>query len=124
MTKVQSGRSGKFSGIFIRIEPKAARMAHYIIAQINIDDRETYANYEEGFMEIFAKYDGSLLAVDEDPRLLEGSWPYTRTVLISFPGEAQALDWYQSDEYQALARYRFASSSANISIIKGLELME
>jgi len=99
-------------------------MTHYIIAQINILDRETYAKYEEGFMEVFAKYNGSLLAVDEEPKLLEGGWPYTRTVLISFPSEAHALAWYQSDEYQALAQHRFASSSANISIIKGLETIE
>lgn len=96
-------------------------MTHYIIAQIDIVDRETYAKYEAGFMEIFAKYDGTALAVDEDPKLLEGSWPHTRTVLISFPSEAQALEWYQSDEYQALAQHRFASSSANISVIKGLD---
>jgi len=96
-------------------------VTHYIIAQIDIVDRETYAKYEAGFMEIFAKYDGTALAVDEDPKLLEGSWPHTRTVLISFPSEGQALDWYQSEEYQALAQHRFASSSANISVIKGLD---
>lgn len=96
-------------------------MTHYIVAQIDIVDRETYAKYEAGFMEIFVKYDGTMLAVDEDPKLLEGSWPYTRTVLISFPSQEQAMDWYQSDEYQALAQHRFASSSANISVIKGLD---
>lgn len=97
-------------------------MTHYLIAQIDIVDRETYAKYEAGFMEIFAKYNGTMLAVDEAPKLLEGSWPYTRTVLISFPSESQALDWYQSDEYQALAQHRFASSSANVVTIKGLEI--
>jgi len=96
-------------------------LTHYIVAQIDIVDRETYAKYEAGFMEIFVKYDGTMLAVDEDPKLLEGSWPYTRTVLISFPSQEQAMDWYQSDEYQALAQHRFASSSANISVIKGLD---
>jgi uncharacterized protein (DUF1330 family) len=96
-------------------------MTHYVIAQINIDDREAYAKYEAGFMEIFAKYEGSMLAVDEAPKLLEGSWPHTRTVLIAFDCEAQALDWYQSDEYQALAQHRFKSSRANVSIIKGLD---
>ncbi|MFT5561998.1 MAG: hypothetical protein ACJA0W_002983 [Candidatus Azotimanducaceae bacterium] len=96
-------------------------MTHYMIAQIDIVDRESYAKYEAGFMEIFARYDGTMLAVDEDPKLLEGGWPYTRTVLIAFPSEVQALDWYQSDEYQALAQHRFASSGANISLIKGLD---
>ncbi|MFT6014527.1 MAG: hypothetical protein ACI809_000278, partial [Candidatus Azotimanducaceae bacterium] len=45
----------------------------------------------------------------------------TRTVLISFPSKEQALAWYQSDDYQAIAQFRFASSSANITMIKGFE---
>jgi uncharacterized protein (DUF1330 family) len=98
-------------------------MTHYVIAQINIDDRQAYAKYEAGVMEVFEKFEGTMLAVDEDPKLLEGSWPYTRTVLISFPSEAQALNWYQSDDYQALAQHRFNSSSANVSVIKGLGKM-
>ena len=100
---------------------QAKQMTHYLIAQINILDRETYTKYEAGFMQVFAKYDGSLLAVDEESKRLEGSWPYTRTVLISFPTAAQALAWYQSDDYQALAQHRFASSTANVCLIKGLE---
>ncbi len=96
-------------------------MSHYIIAQIEIVDREEYGKYEAGFTEIFSKFDGSVLSVDEQPKLLEGSWPHTRTVLIEFPSEQSALDWYFSDEYQALAKHRFASSSANIAIIAGLK---
>tara|TARA_R110002072_G_scaffold5527_5_gene35371 strand:- start:10613 stop:10903 length:291 start_codon:yes stop_codon:yes gene_type:complete len=96
-------------------------MSHYLIAQIDIVDRETYAKYEAGFMDIFSRFDGTVLSVDEAPKLLEGSWAYTRTVLISFPSEQQALDWYQSDDYQELAKFRFAASSANIAMIKGLD---
>ena len=47
-------------------------MSHYIIAQIEIADREEYGKYESGFMDIFIKYQGKLLSVDEEPQLLEG----------------------------------------------------
>ena len=96
-------------------------MKHYIVAQIEIIDREQYGNYESGFMQIFANYKGKMLAVDEQPKLLEGSWPCTRTVLIEFPSKEDALDWYQSEEYQTLAKHRFASSNANITMISGIE---
>ncbi len=95
-------------------------MSHYIVAQLDILDPEGYKKYEAGFMAVFEQYEGKLLAVDEDHRLLEGSWPYTRTVIIEFPSEEASLNWYQSDAYQALAQHRFAASNANISIIKGL----
>ena len=35
-------------------------MAHYLIAQIEIADREEYAKYEAGFMDIFLTYKGKI----------------------------------------------------------------
>jgi len=58
------------------------------VALIDINDREGYGNYEQGFMDIFSNYEGTLLAVEEDPGVLEGEWQWTRTVLLSFPDEA------------------------------------
>ncbi len=95
-------------------------MSHYLIATINIVDRETYSLYEAGFMDIFSQYNGKMLAVDEKPHLLEGSWTFTRTVLIEFPSEDDALAWYRSDEYQALAKHRFAASDGNVVLIRGI----
>ena len=95
-------------------------MSHYNIARIDIIDREAYSKYEAGFMEIFSQYEGKLLAVDEAPKVLEGEWPVTRTVLVEFPSEESAMTWYQSEAYQALAQHRFASSDGNIALLKGL----
>jgi uncharacterized protein (DUF1330 family) len=55
-------------------------MPVYLIAQLNIRDRATYAKYGSGFMEIFSRYEGRLLSVDEAPKVIEGEWGYTRTV--------------------------------------------
>ena len=94
-------------------------MSTFIVAQITIRDREEYSKYESGFLEIFSNYSGRILSVDEDPEILEGGWPHTRTVLIEFPSNNDAKAWYESDEYQALAEHRFASSEANIVLIRG-----
>lgn len=96
-------------------------MSVYLIAQIEIHDRNEYDQYEAGFLEIFLKYKGEILVVDEDPNILEGEWPYTRTVLIRFPDEEEAMRWYKSDEYQKLAQHRFKSSKANLILAKGFE---
>jgi len=95
-------------------------MAHYIIAEISIADREEYALYEAGFMAIFSRYQGTMLAVEEQPELLEGEWPHSRTVLVEFPNREQALAWYQSEDYQALASHRKRASNGNLVLIKGL----
>ena len=96
-------------------------MPHYLIAQIDIKDREKYAKYEAGFMDVFSSYKGKLISVDENVSLLEGQWPATRTVLIEFPSKEEALAWYESEEYQSLAKHRFAASSADIVIVSGIE---
>ena len=94
-------------------------MSVYIVAQISIRDRATYAKYASGFREIFAAHGGRILSVDEEPQILEGGWPYTRTVLLEFPSGDQALSWYNSREYQELAQHRHAASDANVVLIQG-----
>ena len=96
-------------------------MSHYLIANIEIFDREEYRKYEEGFMEIFSKYNGKFLSVDENLKQLEGESPTTRIVLIEFPTEQDAMDWYASEEYQELAKHRFAASTASVALIQGLD---
>ena len=94
-------------------------MSSYFLAQINIHDSDEYSRYLEGFDRVFEKYNGTVLAVDNEVQVLEGEWPYGRTVLIQFPSKKELLDWYNSPEYQELARHRQNASSANIALIQG-----
>ena len=65
-------------------------MPVYLMAQLNIHDRATYAKYGSAFMDVFNPYGGKLLSVEEEPEVLEGEWGYTRTVLLEFPSEELA----------------------------------
>ena len=94
-------------------------MSVYILAKIDITDRQVYAKYEEGFMAIFKRYGGRLLSVDEDPTVLEGTWPETRTVMAEFKDKESAMKWYQSPEYQELLQHRLQASSADIIVVQG-----
>lgn len=94
-------------------------MASYIVARIAINDRERYAQYEAGFLEIFAAHAGKLLAVDDNPEVLEGDWRCTRTVIAEFPDRESALAWYRSDDYQTLAEHRFAASDGEVALLAG-----
>ena len=94
-------------------------MPVYLVAQLNIHDRATYAKYGSAFMDVFNPYGGKLLSVEEEPEVLEGEWGYTRTVLLEFPSEALAHAWYGSVDYQAIAQHRRAASTANVVVIRG-----
>jgi uncharacterized protein (DUF1330 family) len=96
-------------------------MSVYIIARFKIHDRGEYDTYSAGFAEVFKKFDGKMLSIDEAPMILAGEWDDTRSVIIEFSSEKSALAWMTSDEYQAIAKHRDAGSTANSILVKGLE---
>lgn len=104
-----------------RRELQTELMTVYIVGHIDITDRATYTGYEAGFRDIFQRYDGEVLAVDDDVTMLEGDKRHTRTVLVRFPTRAGALAWFHSDAYQELAVIRWQSSTAEISLIDGFD---
>ena len=93
-------------------------MTVYCIALINITDRERYETYRQGFGEIFSRYSGKLVSVEEEPDVREGVWPYTRTVLIEFPDSTSFDAWYNSSEYQALAKHRHAAATTLLALVR------
>lgn len=94
-------------------------MTVYVIAQIAIEDRDQYGRYEAGFTDAFVKYGGRIVSVDDNAEVVEGSWPYNRTVLISFKDRAAMRAWYDSPDYQAIVGHRHAASQANIVLVEG-----
>jgi len=92
-------------------------MAVYIINNMLIHDPEEYRIYERAFMPTFLPYGGEVLAVQDDPKPHEGTWPYSRTVLLRMPSEEQARAWYESPEYQQIAKHRWNATQSNVVIL-------
>lgn len=96
-------------------------MSTYMIAQIEINDPEEYQNYLAGFMPIFQKYGGELLATSKNETfVIEGEWAYPRTVIMKFPSLDQARKWYNDPDYKSLAEHRYRSAKANLVLVEGL----
>ena len=95
-------------------------MSYYLIAQIRINDESEYQEYINGSVEIFEKYHGKYLVVDNEPVLLEGDWNYTRTVLIRFDNRDDFDAWYNSDEYQKILQHRLKAADCDTILVKGL----
>ena len=94
----------------------------YMLVNINIEDKETYLNYEKGFFPILKKHGGEFITFDDKIEHLEGENPIMgRTILWTFPSEESAKAWYNDPEYQELAKIRRSSTVLNnLSIIKSL----
>jgi len=91
----------------------------YFLALIDIYDRDEYERYLAGYDEVFSRFEGEVLAVDEEPAVLEGEWSVDRTVLIRFPSVRALHAWYNSTEYQRLAGHRRRGSNGRIAMIHG-----
>lgn len=94
-------------------------MSAYFIANILIHDQEEYDKYLKSVDDVFAKFNGKYLAMDEHPSILEGTWNYTKTVLIRFPSEEDLLAWYESDEYQQILKHRLQGAHCDAILVHG-----
>jgi uncharacterized protein (DUF1330 family) len=95
-------------------------MPVYAIAQLTITDRAAYRRYQDRFMSVFSRFKGRVLAADENPLVVEGSWDRQKVVLLSFPDEPSFREWAESPAYQEIAKDRKAGSTAVILLVKGL----
>ena len=94
-------------------------LSSYFVALIDIHDPVRYEQYLAGYDEVFKKYKGRVIVVEENPRILEGTWPAGRIVIIKFPNDDELRRWYDSEEYQNLAKHRKEASVASIAMITG-----
>lgn len=96
-------------------------MTAYFVANIRVHDEVEYRAYLDACDEVFARSTGTYLAVDASPTVLEGSWPYSRSVIISFPGEDDLLAWYRSPQYQEVLRHRLAGADCDTIVVHGTD---
>ena len=96
-------------------------MTVYALAQLRIHDRAPYERYMARFMPVLQKYNGRLLASDEQPRVLEGQWwDRNKVVLLAFEDAEAFRAWATSSEYAEIAEERKAGAEAVVLLIKGV----
>lgn len=96
-------------------------MPAYVIAQLDIFDPERYKSYLAGFMPVFERHGGDLLATTAgETKVFEGVWGHPKTVVMRFPDKAAAEAWLSDPEYKALAEHRYASARANLALVDGI----
>lgn len=96
-------------------------MKYYFVANIKVLDQKEYQKYLEKADEVFSKFKGKYLAVDDSPLRLEGRWDYSKSVIIGFKNKKDFEKWYFSDEYQQILKHRLNASDCDTVLIKGLK---
>jgi uncharacterized protein (DUF1330 family) len=106
-------------GIIIGYDRSGGRihMSAYFIANIAIRDELEYQKYLDRVDLVFEKFRGRYLAVDANPEVLEGSWNYSRVVLIEVPDRDSLKAWYQSPEYQEILKFRLNAAQCDSILV-------
>lgn len=94
-------------------------MSVYAIAQITVLNPTVYERYRERFANMMKPFKGQVLAADANPQVVEGKWNYGKVILLAFPDETAFWDFWNSPEYQEIAKDRKAASTAVILLAKG-----
>ena len=62
----------------------------------------------------------SVIASDDVPEVIEGEGPALRTVIVEFPDRDVFDAWYQSEEYEELARIRMEAAPGTFVLVEGV----
>lgn len=93
----------------------------YVVASLRVTDADTYHLYEKGFFPLLKKYGGEFITYDDKPDTFEGEQPRQgRMVILQFPSEQNARDWYADADYQQLSKHRRAGTSLDfLTMVRG-----
>jgi uncharacterized protein (DUF1330 family) len=95
-------------------------MKAYLIAAETVHDEALFAQYRQEVIKTLAPFGGQFVARGGNLKVLEGTWPHPRLVVIEFPSRAAVEDWYNCADYQKILPLRTKSTSGNLVIVDGV----
>ena len=93
----------------------------YWIAHVEVSDPDQYVHYVEGAKAAFERFGARFLARGGKNEEVEGGLGRSRHVVIEFASYQDALDCFNSPEYQAARAHRLPAGTASITLVEGLD---
>ena len=96
-------------------------MSAYVIANVDIRDPATYAEYIKLTPVTIASFGGRFIARGGKSERLEGEMPANRIVILKFDTYEQAKAWYDSEGYRAARAVRQSASIGTLILVDGVK---
>ena len=87
-------------------------MAVYLLITYNVEDPKSYEPYAPSVIPLLMKHGAEILAADFSPKTLEGE-DRGVAVVLKFPNEESAMNWFNDPEYVPVKKIRLDSTSNN-----------
>lgn len=95
-------------------------MAAYLIADVEVNDPEEYAEYRRRFDPILESFGGRILVAGGQVEALEGEWLPRRLVVLEFPSTEHARRWHASPEYAEILPIRLQNATTHfVTLVEG-----
>jgi uncharacterized protein (DUF1330 family) len=94
-------------------------MATYLVANYRVTNPDGYAEYLSTVGPTLEPYGGELLVADFESAIIEGS-PFPVTIVVKFPSQQSANDWYRSEEYQEVVHHRTDNTEGFVVFADGI----
>jgi uncharacterized protein (DUF1330 family) len=88
----------------------------YVVNAYDINDHDTFKEYPLHVRPLLAKHGAKVLAMETDPRALEGK-PKTMNAVIEFPSEEAVDNFYNDPAYRSIIGFRHRSTSNTTMIV-------
>lgn len=95
-------------------------MAAYIIAEVEVRDKDRYETYKRMVPPTLALYGGRFVVRGGEVETLEGEWEPGRVVILEFPSAERAKAWWASEEYAEAKALRQATARTRMILVAGV----
>ena len=92
-------------------------MSKIMVALIDIENKEGYKDNQDEVLPMFERLGIDVLAVDDEPKAIEGETRNQRMVVIRFEDEKAFYDWYESEDYNKIKPIRLNNSNGEVHLL-------
>lgn len=97
-------------------------MSVYVIADIDIKDKDAYIEYQKLVPAIIEKYGGKYLVRGGSIIPGEGEWDLSRIVVLEFPTAEDAAAMTNSEEYKPVGAIRHKAATSRSFMVEGVDI--
>ena len=91
-----------------------------MICDVAVHDREALVEYLELARGTVEKFEGRYLAQAGKVSVIEGDWKPQTVVVVEFPNEKAATDWYHSESYAPALAVNPKAMIRRMIVVQGL----
>lgn len=96
-------------------------MTAYVIAHVNVTDKEQYAEYTKRTPAVIASFGGRFIVRGGETVSIEGPEVDQRIVVLEFDNMDQAVACFRSQAYEEVRKFRLGAAEMQLFAVQGFD---